>query len=75
MIRRTLIAGLAALPLVSLAPAFAQSGNQPAPANTQTARGIPGERIPSAQEIERQRLHEEHDRRLRDYLAAVARMA
>lgn len=71
MKRLLLTALLAALPLVSGPAASAQ---QPV-AHPQTARNVPTERVPSLEQQQRDRLNEEHERRLRQYLESVARMA
>jgi hypothetical protein len=75
MNRRHLFAIFMALPLLGVTPALAQSPAERPSANPQTARGIPSERVPSAEQLKRERINEEHDRRLREYLEQVARMA
>jgi hypothetical protein len=74
MKRHSVIAAVAALLLIGMPAAFAQSP-APQPANPQVARNVPAERVPSLEQQRRERLNEEHERRLREYLAAVARMA
>jgi len=73
MIHRTLMA-LAAVSLLSVSPALAQSSTPSAKA-PQTARGIPSETVPNAETVKRERQDRELDRREREYLATVARMA
>jgi hypothetical protein len=76
MTRRHLIAMLAALPLIGVSRAFAQSPTgQSSSRPQQTARGLPGESVPNAEQERRERLHEEHERRRREYLATIGRMA
>jgi len=75
MTRRHLIAMLAALPLIGVSRAFAQSPASQPSKPQQTARGLPGESVPNAEQERRERLHEEHERRRREYLAAIGRMA
>ncbi len=74
MKRLALIALFAALPLLGTPAAFAQSPVQQ-PANPLIARNVPTERVPSLEQQRRERLKDEHDRRLREYLETVARMA
>jgi hypothetical protein len=73
MIHRTLMA-LAAVSLLSVSPALAQSPTPSANA-PQTARGMPNETVPNAETAKRERQDRELDRREIFTLAAVARMA
>lgn len=78
-----LLAIVMAVVIFGVVPVGAQSpSDQPVAAQRltesktpQTTRAIPGERVPSVEHVQRERLEQELNRREREYLEQIGRMA